>query len=59
MNLRKFTGGGRMGKIAIPKRNTQSLVFGYLAIITLQLPFRKEKCEINKAKWYFRDDFSN
>ena len=40
-------------------RNTQSLVFGYLAIVTLQLPCRKEKCEINKAKWYFRDDFSN
>ena len=48
-----------MGKIAIPKRNTQSLVFGYLEIITLQLPCRKEKCEINKAKRYFRDNFSN
>ena len=48
-----------MEKIAIPKRNTLSLVFGYLAIITLQLPCRKEKCEINKAKGYFRDDFSN
>ena len=59
MNLRKFTGGERMEKIAIPKRNTLSLVFGYLAIITLQLPCRKEKCEINKAKGYFRDDFSN
>ena len=43
-----------MGKIEIPERNTQ-----HTAIITLQLPCRKEKYEINKAKWYFRDDFSN
>ena len=58
MNLRKFTGGERMENCN-SKKEHQSLVFGYLAIITLQLPCRKEKCEINKAKWYFGDDFSN
>ena len=53
MNIRKVTKAGRMGKIAIPNRNTENSHFYAwslvnLAVLTLQLPCKNKKVKLKR-----------